>query len=73
MAQVITSETRFVGIIEDVCVAVGRVKHRVLIWVVKDFNLGVLLGRPYYVQIRLELKDYGDSSYRSKILSLDNK
>jgi hypothetical protein len=54
-------------------VAVGRAEHRVPMWVVKDFNLGVLLGRPYYVQVRLELKDHGDGSCRGKILSSDGK
>jgi hypothetical protein len=71
MAQATHSSIKFMRIVEDVSVSVGRVKHRVPIWVAEDFSLGMLLERPYFVQARVETKDRGDGSCFGRILSTD--
>ena len=71
MLGVSDKRTKFLGICEDVSVSVGRVEHRVPIWVAEQFGPEILLGRPYFIQSRLTLKDQGGGACRGTIMSSD--
>jgi hypothetical protein len=71
MLGVSDKRTKFLGICEDVSVSVGRVEHRVPIWVAERFGPEILLGRPYFIQSRLVLKDHGGGACRGTIMSSD--
>jgi hypothetical protein len=63
---------RFVGICEDVPVSVGRVNYRVPLWVSNDdSDPDLLLGRPYWIQSRIQLKEYGGGLCKGTIMAPD--
>jgi hypothetical protein len=71
MLGVSDKRTKFLGICEDVSMSVGRVEHRVPIWVAERFGPEILLGRPYFIQSRLTLKGQGGGACRGTIMSSD--
>ena len=74
MLGVSDKRSKFLGVCEDVSVSVGRVEHRVPIWIAERFGPGILLGRPYFIQARLTLKDEneGGGACRGTIMSSDD-
>lgn len=74
MLGVSDKRSKFLGVCEDVSVSVGRVEHRVPIWIAERFGPGILLGRPYFIQARLTLKDEneGGGACRGTIMSSED-
>ena len=71
MLGVSDRKKRFQGVCEDVSVIVGRIEHRVPIWVIDGFGPDILLGRPYFIESRLALRDQGKGVCQGTITSSD--
>ncbi len=71
MLRVSDKRRRFQGVCEDIPVIVGRVEHRVPIWITDNFGPEILLGRPYFIEARLALRDIGGGVCQGTVLSSD--
>jgi hypothetical protein len=62
---------RFVGLCEDVPISVGKITHKVPVWVIDKLEHGLILGRTYHKAAGLKLEEMDDGSCSATIFTPD--
>jgi hypothetical protein len=62
---------KFVGLCEDVPITVGKITHKVPVWVIDKLEHGLVLGRTYHKAAGLKLEEMDDGSCSATIFTPD--
>ena len=62
---------KFVGLCEDVAITVGKITHKVPVWVIDKLEHGLVLGRTYHKVASLKLEEMDDGSCSATIYTPD--
>jgi len=62
---------KFIGLCEDVPVTVGKITHRIPVWVIDKLEHGLVLGRTYHKAAGLKLEEMDDGSCSATIFTPD--
>ena len=62
---------RFIGLCEDVPISVGKITHKVPVWVIDKLEHGLILGRTYHKAAGLKLEEMEDGSCHATIFTPD--
>ena len=62
---------KFIGLCEDVPIAVGKIVHKVPVWVIDKLEHGLVLGRTYHKASGLKLEEVSDGSCNATIYTPD--
>ena len=62
---------RFIGLCEEVPISIGKITHKVPVWVIDKLEHGLILGRPYHRVAGLKNEDMADGSCHTTIWNPD--
>jgi predicted aspartyl protease len=62
---------KFIGLCEDVAITVGKITHKVPVWVIDKLEHGLVLGRTYHKAAGLKLEEMDDGSCSATIFTPD--
>lgn len=62
---------KFIGLCEDVPVTVGKITHKIPVWVIDKLEHGLVLGRTYHKAAGLKLEEMEDGSCSATIFTPD--